>query len=165
MSDALEIFYWWVKDYADGWIKFSDRDCALQEAEKTGALLVYAIQPPKAALQYKQVDLQTLKQKIGVLLGDEWGGNILQRNQMAIDFTINYLASQGHLTAQPEWLPIESAPKDGTTIMVWRKNHGGIWWGSFDGHKWLVVYGNNKVHAKDITHWMPLPTPPKQEGE
>lgn len=62
-----------------------------------------------------------------------------------------------------EWLPIETAPKDGSTIMVWREDHGGIWWGSFDGHKWLVVYGNNKVHARDITHWMPLPEPPTEK--
>jgi len=33
---------WYVKDFADGWIKFYDPQMALKEAEETGAIMIYA---------------------------------------------------------------------------------------------------------------------------
>ena len=33
---------WYVKDFADGWIKFYDVQCALTEAQETGAIMRYA---------------------------------------------------------------------------------------------------------------------------
>lgn len=43
------------------------------------------------------IDVEGLKREIGELLGDKWGGNILNRNQMAINFAIDHLHAQGHL--------------------------------------------------------------------
>jgi len=44
MSD----FAWWVKDFADGWIKFYDVDMAIKEAKETGAIMKYSsIDPNK----------------------------------------------------------------------------------------------------------------------
>lgn len=39
-------------------------------------------------------DVRALKKQIGCDLGDKWGGNILPRNQMAIDYTVDYLTAQ-----------------------------------------------------------------------
>jgi len=55
-----------------------------------------------------------LKQKIGDLLGEQWGGNILQRNQMAIDFTVDYMLSRNLIAqAAPELPPRPQAIDNG----------------------------------------------------
>lgn len=76
-----------------------------------------------------------------------------------------------------EWQPIETAPKDGTDILVieplnncygkitnafWEKEQNKI----FDGHKitiegyWAESCDNQLV--LEPTHWMPLPKPPQK---
>lgn len=68
-----------------------------------------------------------------------------------------------------EWNPIETAPRDGTVILAcninyvtyspiairWQTYHpnsaGKITWRTLDGWK------------AEVTHWMPLPEPPKEE--
>jgi hypothetical protein len=61
-----------------------------------------------------------------------------------------------------EWQPIETAPKDGTWLLLFGNPHGwhmryaiGNW---FEGHgPWC---GLEAEYLGDITHWMPLPTAP-----
>jgi len=66
-----------------------------------------------------------------------------------------------------EWQPIETAPKDGTTLLVW--DGIAITTAFFQTHK----YGGNwelanpGSYAEDCeinaTHWMYLPEPPEQD--
>ncbi len=59
----------------------------------------------------------------------------------------------------PQWLPIESAPKDRSRILVSHGSNGACvvyWSDSFD--LWMTTGGN---FIRDITHWMPLPPPPE----
>lgn len=63
---------WYVKDYADGWMKFYDVDCAIAEAKNTGAIMVYsenALPPDLASTPNKsaEVDLDALKREIETL--------------------------------------------------------------------------------------------------
>jgi hypothetical protein len=60
-----------------------------------------------------------------------------------------------------EWLPISTAPKDGTTILVLDELYGKPWhyeceWNSVE---WYHGFGDAWPRAMP-THWMPLPPPP-----
>ena len=60
-----------------------------------------------------------------------------------------------------KWQPIESAPKDADTLLLYRVRGNvhwvGYWCTDFKG--WRLVGSNITV---DATHWQPLPAPPKQ---
>lgn len=60
------------------------------------------------------------------------------------------------------WLPIESAPKDGTEILV-RRVDGAARIAIFYRNYWYSIPGR---YALEVNGWMPLPSPPalKQEG-
>ena len=73
-----------------------------------------------------------------------------------------------------EWQPIETAPKDGTRILIFKYRKGvktvypARWFEWFDSeYPWQVLcgeHGDNFLPDDDyITHWMPLPEPPKGE--
>ena len=58
-----------------------------------------------------------------------------------------------------EWQPIETAPKDGSEIVVAAFDEGKmLWW-----HKaWRGgYYWNVRGGACKPTHWLPFPKPPK----
>ena len=66
-----------------------------------------------------------------------------------------------------EWQPIETAPKDGTEVLVWSE-HGGVesayWEAGCYGHSgWTIYQIRTEIAEPDFppTHWMPLPEPPK----
>jgi hypothetical protein len=72
------------------------------------------------------------------------------------------------------WQPIETAPKDGTALLVINGPKGGYYTESFQigiarwsrayGHKsdeWLSTVCCDGVSAFEPTHWMPLPEPPQ----
>jgi hypothetical protein len=66
-----------------------------------------------------------------------------------------------------EWMPIESAPRDGRRILGWNKIDGMSVFepyqyganGRFDG--WRAAFDSFAI-ADFPTHWMPLPEPPKE---
>ena len=64
-----------------------------------------------------------------------------------------------------EWLSIETAPKDGTDILLWFGPAVGWvalckWYQKPKrGWCWVCSY-THKRHGFEPTHWMPLPAPP-----
>jgi hypothetical protein len=84
----------------------------------------------------------------------------------SLDFTETTKPYRG---ARDTWRPIESAPRDGTEIILRRDQRigGGFWitWPDTEtcegGEGWSV--GADGCHWDDAaapTHWQPLPTPP-----
>jgi hypothetical protein len=63
---------------------------------------------------------------------------------------------------RPLWQPIETAPKDGTMILVWFSEAARamlLWW--FDDH-WRFL-GSTTIPIVYPTHWMPIPEGPGNE--
>lgn len=72
------------------------------------------------------------------------------------------------------WQPIETAPRDGTTVVVYFKGHGPMtvawedpWGDGPEGAIWCVTdhkhgppYPVRGYRTGDDTHWRPLPAPP-----
>jgi hypothetical protein len=77
-----------------------------------------------------------------------------------------------------EWQDIKTAPKDGSTFLAFDADDGGgiycgvvaCRWMHADEDdewesEWIVseVGGDSELHGCNLTHWMPLPAPPKRE--
>ena len=72
-----------------------------------------------------------------------------------------------------EWQPIETAPKDGTSVDLWVVPRGfsagggrvcDAWF--FDGQWWVYAedgdeQNRGKIPNEIVTHWMPPPEPPR----
>lgn len=74
------------------------------------------------------------------------------------------------------WQPIETAPKDGTEILVWCKSggvarvrwnsyrHDGMDWQDWEmrADRWHAAHDpvGDQLYATVASHWMPLPSPP-----
>lgn len=69
----------------------------------------------------------------------------------------------------PAWLPIESAPKDGTRIDLWANGQRftNVRWACYDSES-VVAFGPKHWHGLPKgyvpTHWMPLPAAPAVEA-
>ncbi len=63
--------------------------------------------------------------------------------------------------AEEEWQPIETAPKDGTHILVWRPDEGDR---KHKAHAGICYWRKNCWYTsrryQQPTHWKPLPAPP-----
>lgn len=64
-----------------------------------------------------------------------------------------------------EWQPIETAPKDGQSLLVWCpiRNRGGRATVAYWDDYWSLTHPGGWAEDDDCdpTHWMPLPAPPK----
>lgn len=79
--------------------------------------------------------------------------------------------------AEREWQTIETAPKDGTPVLLWVPEFNapiqGEWCSSDDGFvdasHWVDVWNNDAIETKDgpvnPTHWQPRPPAPKPEAD
>lgn len=62
------------------------------------------------------------------------------------------------------WQPIETAPKDEAVFLAWRKHATHPLMVRYEpSYDWFANYDGE--HVYDLTHWMPLPTPPKRSME
>lgn len=73
---------------------------------------------------------------------------------------------------QGGWLPIETAPKDGTEILVigvydngmpWAGSQFSNWHANGWNSGWLDLRDDEEVYFQNVTHWMPIPPYPTVE--
>jgi len=87
----------------------------------------------------------------------------IRNAQLKLEEVSNYLGVMPDSLRQYNgWQPIETAPKDGTFILVAVPGEVAIhimlvWW--LDG--WCLDMTNTPI-VGNPTHWMPLPEPPKE---
>ena len=75
-----------------------------------------------------------------------------------VEYVADHLIRNG-VTVQ-EWIPVtERLPETMQPVIVCREG-GKVEQGYKDVGDWWKVYG---THTKHVTHWMPLPKPPKGE--
>lgn len=85
--------------------------------------------------------------------------------------------------AQPQWRPIETAPKDGSMFMCWimgvrygETDEGQqyqedisqvdfCWWRDNHGNGYFDPACGQIADSQDVTHWMPLPAAPSAQSE
>ncbi len=72
------------------------------------------------------------------------------------------IAAWNDRTPEP-WLPIETAPKDGTPVLVCLpdENPYFVWWHD-PTKQWVRTRITDPL--KSPTHWLPLPAPPSKEA-
>lgn len=65
------------------------------------------------------------------------------------------------MTAQ--WLPIDTAPKDGTDILLYDGDTMVICRWNERRKEWVDSWNQTEFETdvEPVTHWMPLPEPPK----
>lgn len=65
------------------------------------------------------------------------------------------------------WKTMESAPRDGTQILVFvpsfYQGKGGITWAVRSHGEWLDS-SCRRLRDADVTHWMPIPDPPSSSS-
>lgn len=73
-------------------------------------------------------------------------------------------AWQAALRAAPEWQPIETAPKDGTSVWAFNGEQAPMCYIAGEGYAlWIwadQVLSDVDPSPEQPTHWMPLPSPP-----
>lgn len=63
------------------------------------------------------------------------------------------------------WQPINTAPKDETTVLLgwdYLQIVGLAYWHT-ERDDWWALDGDTSYYTKNPTHWMPLPEPPIKE--
>jgi hypothetical protein len=102
------------------------------------------------------IDRATLEQLIhGVEMGFNFDyGDVfgVRSNDMTDALAEGYAALANAEQQVPQWLPIETAPQNEKVLLAC---YGGIVIG---------MWRHYRIHnAPKFTHWMPLPTPPKEQ--
>lgn len=75
---------------------------------------------------------------------------------------LKIIASQvAELEQAGEWRDISTAPKDGTDVLIFQAGYEGVylcWYDDSDG-----VWFDERDNSYAPTHWLPLPSPPKEK--
>lgn len=118
----------------------------------------------KAALD---ADINTIREAIecSITLRNTFGGNVGGGNDIFKEAKLacEKIRTALQATQVPQWMPIETAPKDGTRILVKYK------WGEGGKEYTVEAWWDNKCWNAHLNRmirayiWQPLPQPPREE--
>lgn len=106
----------------------------------------------------------------GQVLADDEIAAALPHEPGDLDFVCARAIEQAVLAKRvPQWLPIETAPKD-CGFLGYQPLTGGLWLTApmyWAGSEFVILqfHHGNTEHSVSPTHWMPLPPPPGIVGE
>lgn len=97
--------------------------------------------------------------------------NDLTDNRCFVEFAADYLLANGVIV--PQWISVnDKLPEENTRVLVYRPNQfyeiHVVSRTKFDWEKWDTDWSakdTKKVKEHLITHWMPLPEPPRTPKE
>lgn len=99
-----------------------------------------------------------------------WNGKEIESGeefkQAMIEISKILIAGFNGINKSFDWQPIETAPKDGTEILLFSPN--GIIQGFFNGQRWKqdIFYENSDDYfIFSPSHWMPLPDSPEDQQQ
>ena len=87
----------------------------------------------------------------------------------AVESCICEVEEQPLADVQPidRWINVnDRLPKEQETVIVYEKDYG-VMWGDYQGIKysqpvWIVRKSGLIIRTTEVTHWQPLPEPPKE---
>ena len=91
-------------------------------------------------------------------------GDILISAQEAQELLYDLHTEMESLRTQSQWISVEDRlPGHGVRVLITDGENIGHarTQDRLHGYSWLVVSSNTHVPMSDVTHWMPLPLPPK----
>lgn len=111
--------------------------------------------------------LDTREKLIELLMDKPLGGSTYEKEERHSEDVADYLIANGVTVTDTnvgKWIPVsERLPEEGEIVLACGKRHAtsGMFQGaSRNDPKWWHWKGNT---LKEVTHWMPLPEPPKGE--
>lgn len=88
------------------------------------------------------------------------GSKIIEGLKQATAGGFARVTIDGQTWARSEWQPIETAPKNGATLLVWRPSEGEHYPAHVGVDLWSDKSWYRSRRYQQPTHWMPLPAPP-----
>ena len=95
---------------------------------------------------------------------DELLENMRRHRQHSVPFEYIKSLTPAHVAPVPKWISVkEQLPEVEADILAYiGEGSFVVCWMTHDGYWQCPAYLMDK---DDVTHWMPLPEPPKEEGE
>lgn len=91
--------------------------------------------------------------------------NVMESQSVLITKLQQELAEANDAMSQAQWQPIESAPKDGTIVLLCADVPWLIRMGYFEpDDRWYSI-PQGSMENDQPTHWMPLPSPPQEQSD
>lgn len=88
------------------------------------------------------------------------------RHDRYADFCVAQGEELSKLKAQQRWIPVtERLPEDGFEVLVYTDRYGGRHEFAYYVPRLGAWYQNCALLIPNVTHWMPLPKPPKECDE